>query len=47
MGWVISAMAKVFKVFFGIDTVLAIVICISIAFFYTMMSGLWGVALGY
>lgn len=45
MGWVISAMAKVFKVFFGIDTVLAIAICISIAFFYTMMSGLWGVAL--
>ncbi len=45
MGWVISAMAKVFKVFFGIDTTLAIVICISIAFFYTMMSGLWGVAL--
>ncbi|MEM7008524.1 MAG: sodium:solute symporter family protein [Thermodesulfobacteriota bacterium] len=45
MGWVISAMAKVFKVFFGIDTDLAIIICISIAFFYTMMSGLWGVAL--
>ena len=45
MGWVISAMAKVFKVFFGIDTTIAIVICISIAFFYTMMSGLWGVAL--
>lgn len=45
MGWVISAMAKVFKVFFGIDTILAISICISIAFFYTMMSGLWGVAL--
>lgn len=45
MGWVISAMAKVFKVFFGIDTTIAVVICISIAFFYTMMSGLWGVAL--
>ncbi len=45
MGWVISAMAKVFKVFFGVDTTIAIVICISIAFFYTMMSGLWGVAL--
>ncbi len=45
MGWVISAMAKVFKVFFGVDTTVAIVICISIAFFYTMMSGLWGVAL--
>jgi len=45
MGWVISAMAKVFKVFFGVDTTIAIVICISIAFFYTMMSGLWGVAI--
>ena len=45
MGWVISAMAKVFKVFFGVDTTIAVVICISIAFFYTMMSGLWGVAL--
>jgi len=45
MGWVISAMAKVFKVFFGFDTMLAIIICVSIAFFYTMMSGLWGVAL--
>lgn len=45
MGWVISAMAKVLKIFFGVDTTVAIVICISIAFFYTMMSGLWGVAL--
>ena len=26
MGWVISAMAKVFKVFFGVDTTIAIVI---------------------
>jgi Na+/proline symporter len=45
MGWVISAMAKVLKIFFGVDTTVAIVICISIAFFYTMMSGIWGVAL--
>jgi len=45
MGWVISAMAKVFKVFLGVDTTAAVVICISIAFFYTMMSGMWGVAL--
>ncbi len=43
MGWVISAMVKVFKVFFGFETTLAVIICISIAFFYTMMSGLWGV----
>ena len=39
------AMAKVFKVFLGVDTTAAVVICISIAFFYTMMSGMWGVAL--
>ena len=45
MGWVISAMAKVLKIFFGVDTIVSIVICISIAFFYTMMSGIWGVAL--
>ena len=44
MGWVISAMVKVFKVFFGFETTIAIIICISIAFLYTMMSGLWGVA---
>jgi SSS family solute:Na+ symporter len=43
MGWVISAMAKVLKVFFGFETTLSILICIAIAFFYTMMSGLWGV----
>ena len=45
MGWVISAMAKVLKVFFGVETSLAIFVCMAIAFFYTMMSGLWGVAL--
>jgi SSS family transporter len=45
MGWVISAMAKVLKIFFGVETTAAIVICMSIAFFYTMMSGIWGVAL--
>ncbi|MFI5322080.1 MAG: sodium:solute symporter family protein [Thermodesulfobacteriota bacterium] len=45
MGWVISAMAKVLKIFFGVETTVAIVICIAIAFFYTMMSGIWGVAL--
>ncbi len=43
MGWVISAMAKVLKVFFGFETTLSILICIAIAFLYTMMSGLWGV----
>lgn len=45
MGWVISAMAKFFQVFFGVDTVVAVVICIVIALTYTMLSGLWGVVI--
>ncbi|MER3446032.1 MAG: sodium:proline symporter [Candidatus Dadabacteria bacterium] len=44
MGWVISAMAKILRVFFGFETTFAVIICISIAFIYTTMSGLWGVA---
>lgn len=44
MGWVISAMAKILKVFFGFETTFAVIICIAIAFIYTTMSGLWGVA---
>ena len=43
IGWVVSAMSKVLGVFFGIDKVYAVVICLVIAFFYTMLSGLWGV----
>ncbi len=45
MGWVISAMAKVLKVFFGFETFFAVILCIAIAFLYTIMSGLWGVVL--
>ncbi len=45
MGWVISAMAKVLKVFFGFETTFAVILCIVVAFIYTTMSGLWGVAL--
>lgn len=45
MGWVISAMAKILKVFFGVDTAIAVIICIAISFIYTTLSGLWGVAL--
>jgi Na+/proline symporter len=45
MGWVISAMAKVLKVFFGFETTFAVILCITVAFIYTTMSGLWGVAL--
>ncbi|NIP30536.1 MAG: sodium:proline symporter [Candidatus Dadabacteria bacterium] len=43
MGWVISAMVKVFKVFFGVDQIFAVVFCIIIALIYTSFSGLWGV----
>lgn len=45
MGWVISAMAKVFAVFFGVDTHVAVIICLAIAVFYTALSGIWGVAI--
>ena len=43
IGWVVSAMSKVLGVFFGIDKIYAVIICLTIAFFYTMLSGLWGV----
>ncbi|MGI9534710.1 MAG: sodium:solute symporter family protein, partial [Thermodesulfobacteriota bacterium] len=43
IGWVVSAMSKVLGVFFGIDKVYAVIICLAIAFIYTMLSGLWGV----
>ncbi|NIX15572.1 MAG: sodium:proline symporter [Candidatus Dadabacteria bacterium] len=45
MGWVISAMAKVFSVFFGVDTYAAVVVCLVIAVTYTALSGIWGVAI--
>lgn len=45
MGWVISAMVKVFKVFFGVDQAYAVIFCITIAIIYTTFSGLWGVVI--
>jgi len=45
MGWVTSAMAKILKVFFGFETAFAVLVCIVIAFGYTILSGLWGVVL--
>lgn len=45
MGWVITAMSKVFKVFFGIEQVYAVIFCLSVALIYTMLSGLWGVVI--
>ncbi len=43
MGWVISAMAKVLRVFFGVEPLWAVVVSITVAVLYTMLSGLWGV----
>lgn len=43
IGWVVAAMSKVLGVFFGIEKIYAVIFCLSIAFFYTMLSGLWGV----
>ena len=45
MGWVITAMSKVFNVFFGIEQVYAVVFCLAVALVYTMLSGLWGVVI--
>ena len=43
IGWVVAAMSKVLGVFFGIEKVYAVIFCLSVAFLYTMLSGLWGV----
>ncbi len=45
MGWVITAMSKVFGVFFGVGQVYAVVICVAIVLVYTVFSGLWGVVI--
>ena len=36
-------MSKVLGVFFGIEKIYAVIFCLSVAFLYTMLSGLWGV----
>ena len=43
IGWVVAAMSKVLGVFFGIEKIYAVIFCLSVAFLYTMLSGLWGV----
>ena len=43
IGWVVAAMSKVLGIFFGIEKIYAVIFCLSIAFSYTMLSGLWGV----
>ncbi|MBU0692257.1 Na+:solute symporter, partial [bacterium] len=45
MGWVILAMAKIMEAAVGWDKIDTILIFTGLAFFYTMLSGLWGVAL--
>lgn len=43
MGWVITAMTKVFGVFFGVGQIYAVCLCVGIVVVYTVFSGLWGV----
>lgn len=43
MGWVITAMTKVFSVFFGVGQIYAVCLCVGIVLVYTVFSGLWGV----
>ena len=45
MGWVITAMTKVFEVFFGVGQVYAVSLCVGIVLVYTVFSGLWGVVI--
>src|SRR5438874_3573441 len=44
MGWVNLGMAKVLAGTLGISKWLALIVCLLITFFYTMLSGYWGVA---
>ena len=43
MGWVITAMTKVFSVFFGVGQIYAVGLCVGVVLVYTVFSGLWGV----
>lgn len=45
MGWVILAIAKIMEAAVGWDKSVSILIFTGLAFFYTTLSGLWGVAL--
>jgi SSS family transporter len=42
-GWVTLAMIQIFRAIFGISEVSALVICLVITIFYTVLAGLWGV----
>jgi Na+/proline symporter len=45
MGWVIAAMVKIVQTTFGWEPITALSVLIFVAFFYTILSGLWGVVL--
>ncbi|MFN4180096.1 MAG: sodium:solute symporter family protein [Armatimonadota bacterium] len=45
MGWVIAAMVKIVSTTFGWEPITALSVLIFVAFFYTILSGLWGVVL--
>ncbi len=45
MGWVILAIAKIMNAAVGWDKLTCILIFTGLAFFYTLLSGMWGVAL--
>lgn len=45
MGWVIAAMVKIVQTTFGWEPKTALAVLIFVAFFYTVLSGLWGVVL--
>ena len=45
MGWVIAAMVKIVQTTFGWEPKMALAVLIFVAFFYTILSGLWGVVL--
>ena len=45
MGWVILAIAKIMDAAVGWDKLTSVILFTGLAFFYTLLSGMWGVAL--
>jgi len=43
MGWVISAMASILRITTGMEPWLSVVVCVSVAGLYSVLSGFWGV----
>jgi Na+/proline symporter len=42
MGWVTLAMAKIVGTATGLDKWTAVLICVAVTLFYSLLSGLWG-----